>query len=237
MATRPVKELKNCLISFFSMAFIQSIYLQVVTKIKVKKQEDIIWLFTKKFLIRLRQIYFLTPIMLKDKKIILGITGSIAAYKSISLLRLLTQQGASVKVVITPAAEQFVSPLVLSTFSATAVQSEMKKDGEWSNHVALGRWADLMLIAPVTCNTLAKMAYGLCDNLLLATYLSAQCRIVVAPAMDAEMFAHATTQKNIATLKTHGVEVLEVAYGALASGITGKGRMQEPDFIVDYLQQ
>ena len=167
--------------------------------------------------------------MLKGKKILIGISGSIAAYKIIYLTRLLIKAGAEVRVVMSPAAVQFVSPLVLSTLSGNKVLVNMFEDDVWANHVMLGRWADLMLMAPLSCNTLGKMANGLCDNLLLSVYLSATCKVVCAPAMDEDMWHHPATQKNIATLRENGNTVLTVNSGELASGLVGEGRMQEPE--------
>ena len=173
--------------------------------------------------------------MFKDKKILLGITGSIAAYKAILLTRLLIKEGAEVKVIITKAASDFVSPLTLSTLSKNPVLQDLSSNSEWVNHVQLGRWADVFIIAPLSCNTLAKMAYGLCDNLLMATYLSATCPIVVAPAMDEDMWKHPSTQKNIETIESYQNKILSVNNGELASGLFGEGRMAEPEQIVDYL--
>ncbi len=173
--------------------------------------------------------------LLNHKKILLGITGSIAAYKLIVLTRLLIKAGAEVKVVMTPAAKDFVSPLVLSVLSKNKVCIDWHEQYEWNNHVALGRWADLMLIAPLSCNTLAKMAGGFCDNLLLSVYLSATCPVVAAPAMDEDMWQHPATQKNIKTIKTQGVHVIEVNKGELASGLHGEGRMAEPEEILVFL--
>src|SRR3954470_2908195 len=148
--------------------------------------------------------------MLKGRKILLGVTGSIAAYKSILLVRLLIKAGAEVKVIMTPAAKEFVSPLVLSTLSKNMVLIELFEEDTWANHVQLGRWADVMLVAPLSCNTLSKMAAGACDNLLLAVYLSATCPVVVAPAMDEDMWHHAATKKNIGVLKENGCHVIPV---------------------------
>ena len=176
--------------------------------------------------------------MLKGKKIILGISGSIAAYKSITLLRLLIKAGAEVKVILTPNATEFVSPLVLSTLSKNPVGIELMQDGQWSNHVHLGSWADLMIIAPLSCNTLAKLAHGLCDNLLLATFLSARCPVIVAPAMDEEMWHHKMVQTNLDKIRKElNIEVLEVKNGELASGIFGMGRMTEPEEILNYIKE
>ncbi|HAN40163.1 MAG TPA: bifunctional phosphopantothenoylcysteine decarboxylase/phosphopantothenate--cysteine ligase CoaBC [Chitinophagaceae bacterium] len=170
---------------------------------------------------------------LQGKKILLGISASIAAYKSIHLVRLLIKAGAEVKVVLTPAAETFVSPLVLSTLSKnTVISGFANSSNDWSNHVMLGRWADLMVVAPASCNTIAKMAHGLCDNMLMATYLSATMPVMIAPAMDEDMWKHPTTQRNLAQLQTDGVQIIPVASGELASGLTGEGRMAEPETIV-----
>lgn len=173
--------------------------------------------------------------MLEGKKILIGITGSIAAYKSILLVRLLVKQGAEVKVMMTPAAKEFVSPLVLSTLSKNAVIVDLAASNEWANHVMLGRWADVCVMAPLSCNTLAKMAHGICDNLLLAVYLSATCPVVIAPAMDEDMWQHPATQKNIALLKEYGNHLIPVNKGELASGLFGEGRMAEPEDIITYL--
>lgn len=173
---------------------------------------------------------------LKGKKIVLGITGSIAAYKAILLLRLLVKEGAEVKVIITPAAKDFVSPLVLATLSKNKVLFDLFDENTWANHVELGRWADLMLIAPLSCNTLAKMANGLCDNLLLAVYLSATCPVMIAPAMDEDMWKHPSTKKNITFLQSYGNIILPVESGELASGLTGEGRMAEPEQILMHIE-
>ncbi len=170
--------------------------------------------------------------MLVGKKILIGISGSIAAYKTILLTRLLVKEGAEVKVVMTEAATKFVSPLVLSTLSNNKVLIDLFKEDVWANHVMLGRWADLMIIAPLSCNTLAKMAQGFCDNLLLSVYLSATCKVMCAPAMDEDMWLHPVTQQNITTLKKNGNLVLDVANGDLASGLIGEGRMMEPEEIL-----
>lgn len=174
---------------------------------------------------------------LNNKKILLGISGSIAAYKSIHIVRLLVKQGAEVKVVITPAAKDFVSPLVLSTLSKNNVLSDVFSENTWANHVQLGRWADVMLIAPLSCNTLAKMANGQCDNLLLSIYLSAVCPVIVAPAMDEDMWHHPATQKNIKRIKDYGNHIMQPGNGELASGLFGDGRMEEPEAIVQLLNQ
>ncbi len=174
--------------------------------------------------------------MLSGKKILLGITGSIAAYKSILLVRLLVKAGAEVKVVMTPAAKDFVPPLTLSTLSRNPVLTDLFEETNWSNHVMLGRWADVFLIAPLSCNTLAKMANGQCDNLLLAVYLSATCPVVIAPAMDEDMWLHPATRANLAKLASFGNKALPVEKGDLASGLTGEGRMAEPEQIVSFLE-
>lgn len=173
--------------------------------------------------------------MFKDKKILIGVTGSIAAYKIILLVRLLIKEGAEVRLVMTPAARDFVSPLTLSTLSKNPVVSELFNEQSWSNHVMLGRWADVMLIAPLTCNTLAKMANGQCDNMLLATYLSATCPVCVAPAMDEDMWHHPTTTRNLKMLESYGNKVIPVAKGELASGLYGDGRMAEPEEILRFI--
>jgi phosphopantothenoylcysteine decarboxylase/phosphopantothenate--cysteine ligase len=175
--------------------------------------------------------------MLHGKKILLGITGSIAAYKSVLIVRLLVVAGAEVRVIMTPAAKDFVSSLTLATLSKNKVLSEMADEDTWSNHVMLGRWADVMLIAPVSCNSLAKMANGVCDNLLLAAYLSATCPVVVAPAMDEDMWRHPASKTNIAKLEGFGNSVILVGKGELASGLYGEGRMAEPDNIVRYVSE
>jgi phosphopantothenoylcysteine decarboxylase/phosphopantothenate--cysteine ligase len=175
--------------------------------------------------------------MLKGKKILLGITASIAAYKSVFLVRLLSKAGAEVKVVMTPSAKEFVSPLTLSTLSKNPVLYNIADEDTWANHVMLGRWADVMLIAPCSANTLAKMAKGICDNLLQAVYLSATCPVVISPAMDEDMWHHPSTKKNIATIESYGNKVLPAVFGELASGLVGEGRMPEPGDIMIYLQE
>jgi len=174
---------------------------------------------------------------MKGKKILLGVTGSIAAYKIPLLVRLLIKEGADVKVVMTPAAAEFVSPLVLSTLSRNEVLTQLSDEATWANHVMLGRWADVMLIAPASCNTLAKMANGLCDNLLLSVYLSATCPVMVAPAMDEDMWHHAATQANIQRLRSFGHQLIDSEYGELASGLTGMGRMAEPEHLLESIRQ
>jgi phosphopantothenoylcysteine decarboxylase / phosphopantothenate---cysteine ligase len=173
---------------------------------------------------------------MKGKKIVVGITGSIAAYKAIYLVRLLVKAGAEVKVIMTPAAKDFVSSLTLSTLSKNPVLADLFDEQSWANHVMLGRWADVMIIAPLSCNTLSKMAYGQCDNLLLATYLSATCPVVVAPAMDEDMWHHPSTRQNLDRLISFGNRVIPVESGELASGLFGDGRMAEPDSIFTFLK-
>lgn len=172
---------------------------------------------------------------LQGKKIILGITASIAAYKSIQLVRLLNKAGAEVRVIMTKAAKEFVSPLVLSTFSQHPVWIEFQEGNVWNNHVELGLWGDVFIVAPASCNTLSKMANGYCDSIVLATYLSARCPVLVAPAMDEDMFLHPATQRSLELLRSYGNTVLEVNSGELASGLVGQGRMMEPEEIVQHL--
>ena len=173
--------------------------------------------------------------MLAGKKILLGITGSIAAYKTPVLVRQLVKKGAEVKIIMTPAATDFVAKLALATVSKNEVLINLFDEATWANHVQLGRWADVMLIAPLSCNTLSKMAHGTCDNLLMATYLSATAPVIVAPAMDEDMWLHAATKKNLAEIVQNGCRVVPVQYGELASGLVGEGRMAEPEEIVAYL--
>jgi len=177
--------------------------------------------------------------LLKDKKIVLGITGSIAAYKSAMLTRLLVKSGAEVQIISTDAANEFITPLTLSTLSKNPVLSSFQKDetGEWNNHVELGLWADLILIAPASANTMAKCAHGICDNLLIATYLSAKCPVAFAPAMDLDMYQHKSTKDNLYKLKSYGNIIFESASGELASGLSGQGRMQEPEDLLAALEQ
>ncbi len=174
---------------------------------------------------------------LKGKKILLGVCGSIAAYKSAFLIRLLVKEGATVKVIMTNEAGKFISPLSLSTLSKNPVLSELTTadDSLWNNHVELGLWADLFSIAPATANTIAKFANGYCDNLLTAVYLSARCPVFISPAMDEDMWAHAATKRNIQLLKQNGNIVLNVSHGELASGLVGEGRMMEPDEIISQI--
>ena len=176
--------------------------------------------------------------MLNGKHIILGITGSIAAYKAAMLCRLLVKEGAEVKVVMTPLAKQFITPLTMATLSKSPILVEFfnPENGEWNSHVSLGEWADMLLIAPATANTIAKMTTGIADNLLLTTYLSARSKVAVAPAMDLDMYAHVTTQQNLRTLAQRGVAIIEPGAGELASGLMGKGRMAEPEEIVEQVK-
>lgn len=176
--------------------------------------------------------------MLKGKKIVLGVTGSIAAYKSAILTRLLVKEGAEVKVIMTPAAKDFITPLTLSTLSKNPVLSDFRKNetGEWNNHVELGLWADVLVIAPASANTISKIANGQCDNLLLATYLSARCPVYLAPAMDLDMLQHPATQENLKKIGSYGNRIINAEFGELASGLTGNGRMAEPETIVGVLQ-
>ena len=173
--------------------------------------------------------------MLANKKILIGVTASIAAYKIILLVRLLIKQNAIVKVVMTPNSKDFVSPLVLSTLSKNNVVIELSNENTWANHVNLGRWADVFVIAPLSCNTLAKMATGICDNLLLAVYLSATCPVIVAPAMDEDMWHHPTTKNNLKLLESYGNKIIKVNKGELASGLFGEGRMAEPEEIIEFI--
>jgi phosphopantothenoylcysteine decarboxylase/phosphopantothenate--cysteine ligase len=170
--------------------------------------------------------------MLQGKKILLGITGSISAYKAAVLCRQLIKEGCEVKVVMTPTAAEFISPLTLSTLSGSETVTSLSDAHTWHNHVELGLWADVFLIAPCTATTISKMSLGLADNILLACYLSAKCPIMIAPAMDLDMWVHPATQKNIATLETYKIKIIPVGNGFLASGLYGDGRMAEPDDIV-----
>ena len=175
--------------------------------------------------------------MLKGKKIVLGITGSIAAYKACLLIRGFIKKGAEVQVVITPSGKEFITPITLSALTHKPVVSEFfsQRDGTWNSHVDLGLWADAMLIAPCTASTLGKMANGIADNMLITTYLSMKAPVFIAPAMDLDMYKHPSTQKNMQTLLGYGNHIIEPASGFLASGLEGKGRMEEPEVIVDYL--
>ena len=172
---------------------------------------------------------------LRGKKIILGITGSIAAYKAAFLLRLLIKAGAEVQVLMTSAAADFIGPVTLATLSKRPVLTDIQSEANWNNHVELGLWADAFIIAPATANTLAKLSSGICDNLLTAVYLSARCPVFVAPAMDVDMWHHPATRRNIRQLQTDGVHLLPVGKGELASGLQGEGRMAEPEEILDLL--
>ena len=180
--------------------------------------------------------------MLRGRKVLLGVSGSIAAYKSAHLVRLLVKAGAEVKVVLTPAARDFVTPLTLATLSghpvlSTFVEEGAEEEGTWNNHVELGLWADLMVIAPASANTLSKMVHGTVDNLLLATYLSAKCPVFFAPAMDLDMFKHPSTQSNINALQSFGNTLIPSGVGELASGLYGEGRMAEPEEIMALMEQ
>ncbi len=170
--------------------------------------------------------------------ILLCVTGSIAAYKAAVLCRIFKVAGCEVKVIMTPLAKQFITPLTMATLSKNPILVEFfnPENGEWNSHVSLGEWADYMVVAPATANTMAKMAYGVADNLLLTTYLSARCEVVVAPAMDLDMYAHTATQQNIETLRSRGVHIVEPASGELASGLVGKGRMSEPEEIFRFVE-
>ncbi len=172
---------------------------------------------------------------LQGKKILLAVTGSIAAYKTPDLVRQLIKAGTEVKVIMTPAAADFVSPLALATVSRHPVFSNVADGASWNNHVELGRWADAMLIAPCSANTLAKMAHGLCDNLVCAVYLSAVCPVFVAPAMDEDMWLHQSTKANLEKLRSYGNHIIPVGHGELASGLVGEGRMAEPHELVEHL--
>ncbi|WP_179377282.1 bifunctional phosphopantothenoylcysteine decarboxylase/phosphopantothenate--cysteine ligase CoaBC [Winogradskyella wichelsiae] len=182
--------------------------------------------------------------ILKDKNILLGITAGIAAYKSANLVRLFIKAGANVKVVMTPASKEFVTPLTLSTLSKNPVystfvgESDEEKDNEvWNNHVDLGLWADIFIIAPATANTMAKMANGVCDNILLATYLSAKCPVYFAPAMDLDMYKHESTKKSFEKLSSYGNKMIPAGTGELASGLVGEGRMAEPEAIFSFIEK
>ncbi len=177
--------------------------------------------------------------MLKGKKIVLGITGSIAAYKSCLIIRQLVRQGAEVQVVITPSGKEFITPITLSALTQKPVISDFfsQRDGTWHSHVDLGLWADAMLVAPCTATTLGKMCHGIADNMLVTTYLSMKAPIFIAPAMDLDMYKHTSTQENIDTLKRRGNHIIEAGSGFLASGLEGKGRMEEPEAIVAFLEQ
>ncbi len=176
--------------------------------------------------------------MLKGKRIVIGITGSIAAYKIPLLIRLLIKEGAEIKVIMTPIARDFVTPLTLATLSSNPVMVDPfdPGNGSWNNHVELGQWADLMLFAPVTANSLGKMANGIADNFVITAYLSAKCPVFIAPAMDMDMYQHPSTQKNIAQLRSYGNTIIEPQVGELASGLSGPGRLEEPEIILHLIQ-
>ncbi len=176
--------------------------------------------------------------MLKGKKILLGITGGIAAYKAAVLVRLLVREGSEVKVVMTPMAKEFITPLTLATLSKNPVMVDFfdTAEGRWNNHIELGMWADAYIVAPASANTLAKMASGIADNLLLTTYLSVRAPVFVAPAMDVDMYEHIATTENLGTLAARNINIIQPSTGELASGLEGKGRMAEPEEIVNILK-
>ena len=176
--------------------------------------------------------------MLDGKKILLGVTASIAAYKAAIMVRLLVKEGAEVQVIMTPAAREFITTVTLSALSGRPVHSDFFSDlgGEWNSHVDMGIWADLFLVAPVTASTMGKMANGIADNLLITTYLSCKCPVVLAPAMDLDMYRHPSTARNIEILKSYGNTIIEPVTGELASGLYGKGRMDEPESILEKLK-
>ncbi|MDP3392976.1 bifunctional phosphopantothenoylcysteine decarboxylase/phosphopantothenate--cysteine ligase CoaBC [Sediminibacterium sp.] len=175
--------------------------------------------------------------MISDFKILVGITGSISAYKMYTVIRQLKQMGADIRVIITPTAKNFISPTLLTTFSEHSVYCDFVENDHWQNHVLLGRWANLFLVAPASCNTIAKMANGISDNFLLATYLSCISPVLVLPAMDEDMWLHPSTQRNIELLKEQGNQIVEPNSGLLASGLTGKGRLPEPAEIITYIKE
>jgi phosphopantothenoylcysteine decarboxylase/phosphopantothenate--cysteine ligase len=176
--------------------------------------------------------------MLKGKKILLGITASIAAYKAATMVRLFVKEGAEVQVIMTPAAKEFITPVTLSALSGRPVHSDFYSDlgGEWNSHVDMGIWADVFLVAPVTASTMGKMANGIADNLLITTYLSCKSPVILAPAMDLDMYQHPSTARNIEILKSYGNRIIEPATGELASGLYGKGRMEEPEIILEKIK-
>ena len=175
---------------------------------------------------------------LEGSKILLGVTGSIAVYKAVTLVRELVKAGAEVKVIMTKGATDFVAPLTFSTLSKNPViiQYANEQDGTWNNHVELALWADLFIIAPATANTIAKCANGICDNVMMATYLSAKCPVALAPAMDLDMYKHPATKKNISTIQFYGNIIIPAEHGELASGLVGEGRMAEPANIISFIQ-
>lgn len=176
--------------------------------------------------------------MLQGKKILVGVTGSIAAYKSAELVRLFIKAGAEVKVLMTKDAEQFITAKTLSVLSKNSVEKDFFDNADnWNNHVKLGLWADVLVIAPATANTIAKMANGICDNLLLATYLSARCRTMIAPAMDLDMYQHPSTLRSLEQVKKDNVLVIPAEHGELASGLVGDGRMAEPEHILGFVDK
>jgi len=176
--------------------------------------------------------------MLQGKKILLGLTASIAAYKTATIVRLLVREGADVQVIMTPMAKEFITPVTLSALSGKPVHIDFfsGQNGQWDSHVDLGIWADLFLIAPVTASTLGKMANGIADNLLLTTYLSCKSPVILAPAMDLDMYQHPSTTRNIQILQSYGNQIIEPRTGELASGLYGKGRMEEPEMILEKVQ-
>ncbi len=176
--------------------------------------------------------------MLKGKKILIGVTGSIAAYKSAFLIRLLIKEGAEIKVIMTNLAKEFITPLTLATLSRNPVLIDFfnPENGNWNSHIDLGTWADIFIIAPATANTIAKIANGIADNLLLTTYLSVRCPVFIVPAMDVDMYGHIATQENIQKLSERGNIIIDPASGDLASGLQGKGRMEEPEKILEQLK-
>lgn len=176
--------------------------------------------------------------MLQGKKILLGLTASIAAYKTATIVRLLVREGAEVQVIMTPMAKEFITPVTLSALSGKPVHIDFfsGKNGQWDSHVDLGIWADLFLIAPVTASTMGKMANGIADNLLLTTYLSCKSPVILAPAMDLDMYQHPSTSRNIKILQSYGNQIIEPGTGELASGLYGKGRMEEPEIILEKVQ-
>lgn len=177
--------------------------------------------------------------MLRGKHILIGVTGSIAAYKTAMLVRLLVKEGAEVKVIMTKLAKEFITPLTLATLSKNPILVDFfnPENGQWNSHVSLGEWADAYVIAPATANSIGKMCHAVADNLLITTYLSARCPVFIAPAMDLDMYAHITTITNLNTLRSHGVHIIEPGNGELASGLIGKGRMAEPEEITAYMQE